>query len=214
MRLLRCGTDAVLVELDTLGEVAAVRAALAAAAGRGELPGLVELVPAARTVLACFEPGTGGRQRLRAVLDHADLEHPPAGAPRRVVLPAVYDGPDLDLVARTAGVGPGEVVRLHSEADYTVAFCGFAPGFGYLSGLPEPLRQARLDSPRERVPAGAIGVAGEFTGAYPRSSPGGWRLIARLADTAEPLFDPLRDPAALLAPGDLVRFEVAGGNTS
>jgi KipI family sensor histidine kinase inhibitor len=210
VRLRRCGADGVLVELASLSEVAAARAALAAAADRGELPDLVELVPAARTVLVAFRPGSGGRQRLRAVLDRADLAHPPAGEPRRVVLPAVYDGPDLDLVARTAGVSTAEVVELHSGAEYTVAFCGFAPGFGYLTGLPEPLRQPRLDSPRASVPAGAIGVAGEFTGAYPRSSPGGWRLIARLAAAAEPLFDPRREPAALLAPGDLVRFEVAG----
>ncbi|HEV2783604.1 MAG TPA: allophanate hydrolase subunit 1 [Actinophytocola sp.] len=209
MRLRRCGADAVLVELGSLGEVAAVRAALAAAADRGELPDLVELVPAARTVLAGFRPGSGGQRRLRAVLDRADLEHPPAERPRRVVLPAVYDGPDLQLVAETAGVSAAEVAELHSGAEYTVAFCGFAPGFGYLTGLPEPLRQPRLDSPRPSVPAGAIGVAGEFTGAYPRSSPGGWRLIARLSPDAEALFDPRREPAALLAPGDLVRFEVA-----
>jgi KipI family sensor histidine kinase inhibitor len=210
VRLRRCGPDAVLVELDSLGEVAAVRAALSAAAGRGELPDLVELVPAARTVLAGFRTGSGGQQALARVLDRADLEHPPAGEPRRVVLPAVYDGPDLDLVAETAGVTPAEVVELHTGAEYTVAFCGFAPGFGYLTGLPQPLRQPRLDSPRASVPAGAVGVAGEFTAAYPRSTPGGWRLIARLADDAAPLFDARRDPPALLAPGDLVRFEVAG----
>ncbi|MFL6143989.1 MAG: 5-oxoprolinase subunit B family protein [Labedaea sp.] len=208
MRLRRCGTDAVLIELDSLDAVAAVRVALAGAAGRGELPGLVELVPAARTVLAGFRPGAGNWQRLTAVLDAADLAHPPAGEPRRVNLPAVYDGPDLDLVARTAGVSPAEVAELHARTEYTVAFCGFAPGFGYLTGLPEPLRQPRLDTPRPRVPAGAIGVAGEFTGVYPRSSPGGWRLIARLARDAEALFDAGREPAALLAPGDLVRFEV------
>lgn len=210
MRLRRCGADAVLVELGSLGEVAAVRAALLAAVDRGELPDLVELVPAARTVLTCFRPGSGARQRLQAVLERADLEHPPAGSPRRVVLPAVYDGPDLDLVAETAGVDVAEVVSLHTGAEYTVAFCGFAPGFGYLTGLPDPLRQPRLDSPRSRVPVGAIGVAGEFTGVYPRSSPGGWRLLGRLADSAEALFDPRREPAALLAPGDLVRFEVTG----
>jgi KipI family sensor histidine kinase inhibitor len=207
VRLLRCGADAVLVELDSSGEVAAVRCALAAAANRGELPDLVELVPAARTVLAGFRAGSGGRRRLAGVLAGADLAHPPAGEPRRLVLPAVYDGPDLELVARTAGLSPAEVAALHSGAEYTVAFCGFAPGFAYLTGLPQRLQQPRLDSPRPSVPVGAIGVAGEFTGVYPRSSPGGWRLIARLGDGARPLFDPRREPAALLAPGDLVRFE-------
>jgi KipI family sensor histidine kinase inhibitor len=206
VRFLRCGPDAVLIEVGSLGEVAAVRAALSAA----DLPDLVELVPAARTVLASFRPGSPGPQRIQALLRDADLEHPAPGEPRRVSLPAVYDGPDLELVARTAGLAVDEVARVHSGAEYTVAFCGFAPGFGYLTGLPESLRQPRLDSPRPKVPAGAIGVAGEFTAAYPRSTPGGWRLIARLADTADALFDPRREPAALLAPGDLVRFEVAG----
>lgn len=206
MRLLRCGPDAVLIEVGSLDEVAAVRAALSAA----KLPGLVELVPAARTVLASFRPGSPWPQRIEAVLRDADRKQPATREPRRVRLPAVYDGPDLELVAGTAGVPVDEVARLHSGAEYTVAFCGFAPGFGYLTGLPEALRQPRLDSPRPKVPAGAIGVAGEFTAAYPRSTPGGWRLIARLADTAEALFDPRREPAALLAPGDVVRFEAVG----
>ncbi|MGQ0840413.1 5-oxoprolinase subunit B family protein [Actinokineospora sp.] len=204
MRLRRCGADAVLVELDSLTAVAAARAALAAA----ELPGLVDLVPAARTVLATFLPGSSGARLLRDVLEQADLATPPAVASREVVLPAVYDGPDLDLVADTAGLSRAAAIALHAGADYAVAFCGFAPGFAYLTGLPEPLCQPRLDTPRARVPVGAIGVAGEFTGIYPRASPGGWRLVARLADAAEALFDPAREPAALLAPGDRVRFEV------
>jgi KipI family sensor histidine kinase inhibitor len=196
----------VLIEVGSLGEVAAVRAALSAA----DLPDLVELVPAARTVLASFRPGSPGPHGIEALLRNADLEHPSTGQPRRVRLPAVYDGPDLELVARTAELSTTEVARLHAGAEYTVAFCGFAPGFGYLTGLPQALRQPRLDSPRPKVPAGAIGVAGEFTAAYPRSTPGGWRLIARLADTADALFDPRREPAALLAPGDVVRFEAVG----
>ncbi|RZS44935.1 KipI family sensor histidine kinase inhibitor [Herbihabitans rhizosphaerae] len=212
MRLLRCGHDAVLVEVDSLVEVDAVRASLLAASGRDELGDLVELVPAARTVLAAFRPGTGehGRQAVREILDAADLAHPVRTSPREITLPVVYDGPDLALVADTAGLSTKDTVAAHTGAVYTVAFSGFAPGFGYLTGLPEPLRQPRLDSPRTSVPAGAVGVAGEFTGVYPRPSPGGWRLIGRLADDAEPLFDPSREPAALLAPGDAVRFEAAG----
>jgi KipI family sensor histidine kinase inhibitor len=96
-----------------------------------------------------------------------------------------------------------EVIDLHTGADYAVAFTGFAPGFAYLTGLPEPLRQPRLDQPRTRVPAGSVAVAGEFTGIYPRSSPGGWRLLGH-TDTV--LFDSRAEPAALLAPGDRVRF--------
>ncbi|MFC5285773.1 allophanate hydrolase subunit 1 [Actinokineospora guangxiensis] len=199
MRLRRCGADSVLVELGSLGEVAAARAVLAG------LPGLVDLVPAARTVLATFSGGVprGVEDALRA----ADLSAVPAPAGETVVLPTVYDGPDLELAATTANLSPDEVVALHTGAEYTVAFTGFAPGFGYLTGLPAPLRQARLASPRTKVPAGAVGVAGEFTGVYPRPSPGGWRLLGRLADGAPPLFDPEREPPALLAPGHRVRFE-------
>ncbi|WHT19211.1 5-oxoprolinase subunit PxpB [Crossiella sp. CA-258035] len=198
MRVLPCGADAVLVELDSAEQVQAVHARLRAA----DLPEVVELVPAARTVLIEVRPGSDGLAAVRELLGWVDPSEPPAIG-REVVLPVVYDGPDLDLVARTAGLSTGEVVELHTGALYTVAFCGFAPGFGYLTGLPEPLRQPRLDSPRERVPAGSVGLAGEYTGAYPRSSPGGWRLIGRTTAT---LFDVDRDPPALLAPGDRVRF--------
>lgn len=201
MQLLRCGVDGLLVELGSLDEVHAVRAALAAAA----LPDVVELVAGARTVLVTVRPGTS-LDPVRAVLRDVDPAQPPQREARRVTLPVVYDGPDLPLVAETAGLSEREVVELHSGAVYTVAFCGFAPGFGYLTGLPEPLRQPRLNTPRARVPAGSVGVAGEFTGAYPRASPGGWRLIGR---TDAALFDPRRDPPALLAPGDEVRIEVA-----
>ncbi|MEU4806683.1 5-oxoprolinase subunit PxpB [Actinosynnema sp. NPDC023587] len=197
MRLRRSGTDAVLVEVDSTGAVEAVRAAVQAAA----LPEVVELVPAARTVLVTARPG--GLPAVRRLLESLRPTDPVDLPTREVVLPVVYDGPDLDLVAATAGLTPDEVVRLHTGAAYAVAFCGFAPGFAYLTGLPEPLRQPRLDSPRTKVPTGSVGVAGEFTAAYPRSTPGGWRLIGR---TGAPLFDPRRDPPALLSPGDRVRF--------
>ncbi len=199
MRLRQCGTDAVLVEVDSLDEVEAVRAAVRAA----NLPEVVELVPAARTVLIATRPG--GLGAVRRALDTVDLTHRVEALSQEVVIPVVYDGPDLELVAETAGTSPDEVVRLHTQATYSVAFCGFAPGFAYLTGLPEPLRQPRLDSPRTKVPAGSVGVAGEFTAAYPRSTPGGWRLIGH---TDAPLFDPRRDQPALLCPGDRVRFRV------
>jgi KipI family sensor histidine kinase inhibitor len=200
MRLRRCGPDAVLVEVSSLDEVEAVRSALAAA----ELPDLVELVPAARTVLASFVPGSGGVGWLRPLLDTVDLGQRATTSSREVVLRVHYDGPDLELVAETAGTDVAGVVSLHTGAQYKVSFCGFAPGFGYLVGLPPELRQPRLDNPRKRVPPGSVGIAGEYTGAYPTASPGGWRLIGRTDAT---LFDSHRDPAALLAPGDTVRFE-------
>lgn len=199
MRLRRCGPDAVLVELASLTEVAAARTALTG------LPGVVDVVPGARTVLVSFSDGVP--RDLAAVLAEVDLSAPPPAAGETVVLPVVYDGPDLELVARTAGLSVEEVVAAHAGAEYAVAFTGFAPGFGYLTGLPPALRQPRLDSPRTRVPEGAVGIAGDFTGVYPRPSPGGWRLLGRLADTAPPLFDPDRTPPALLTPGARVRFK-------
>jgi KipI family sensor histidine kinase inhibitor len=200
VRLLTCGPDALLVELSSPDEVAAVRAAVVKAA----LPDVVEVVPAARTVLVTVRPSSN-LEAVRQLLAGVDVSAPPPRtSAREVTLPVVYDGPDLELVASTAGVTTDEVIALHTGAEYTVAFCGFAPGFGYLTGLPPELRQPRLDSPRPAVPAGSVGLAGEFTGAYPRSSPGGWRLIGRT--TAE-LFDPGRTPPALLEPGDRVRFE-------
>lgn len=192
-----------LIEVGTLDEVDAVRAALAAAVERGALPDLVELVPAARTVLASVTPGAD-LGALWDVLATADLSRPGRRSTREVRIPVRYDGPDLELVAATAGMAVADIVALHVNAEYSVAFTGFAPGFGYLVGLPEPLVQARLDQPRTKVPPGSVGIAGEFTGVYPRSSPGGWRLIGR---TELSLFDPHRDPPALLVPGSRVRFE-------
>ncbi|WP_329788664.1 5-oxoprolinase subunit PxpB [Lentzea sp. DG1S-22] len=195
MLLRRCGTDALLVEVDSLTEVAAVRAALQG------VDGIEELVPAARTVLV-----KGDLHGIRAALKTVDLTQVPATHPREITIPVTYDGPDLDLVAETAGTTADEVVELHTTATYEVAFCGFAPGFGYLTGLPEVLRQPRLDSPRTKVPQGSVGIAGEFTAAYPRATPGGWRLIGRTEIT---LFDPRSETPALLQPGDQVRFVVA-----
>jgi len=172
-------------------------------------------VPAARTVLVQL---AGGRpvpvELIRAMLtdrpapDTADPfaadPHAVASQPAELLIPVHYDGADLDLVARTAELSVAQVVKLHSSAEYTVAFCGFAPGFGYLIGLPEPLRQARLDDSRPSVPAGSVAVAGEFSAVYPRSSPGGWRLLGH---TDVVMFDPAADPPARLTPGDRVRFE-------
>lgn len=206
MRVLRCGRDALLVEVASLEEVSAVRAEVV----RAELDGVVEVVPAARTVLVAARPGSAALDEVRSLLSGLDLSRAAAADPHDggpdVTLPVVYDGPDLQLVASTAGLPAGEVVRLHTAASYTVAFCGFAPGFGYLTGLPPELQQPRLESPRASVPAGAVGIAGEFTGVYPRSSPGGWRLLGRTPTT---LFDASRTPAALLTPGTRVRFEAA-----
>jgi KipI family sensor histidine kinase inhibitor len=199
MRWRRYGTDAVLVECTSTAEVNAVRATVQAAG----LDGLAELVPGARSVLIAARPGTKVLDEVRALVEAADLTRPPAANPREIVLDVRYDGEDLEEVARLTGNTVAEVVELHSGVEYTVAFTGFMPGFGYLTGLPKRLQLSRLDSPRTRVPAGSVGIAGEFSGVYPRSSPGGWRLLGR-TDTV--LFDPRAERPALLAPGDRVRF--------
>ncbi|SFA74965.1 sensor histidine kinase inhibitor, KipI family [Amycolatopsis marina] len=199
MRWRRYGPDATLLDCDSLEQMSAVRAVVSAAGPEH----VTELVPGARSLLIASRDGERGLAAIRALVESADLAHPPTVGGREVVLDVRYDGADLDLVAETAGIGVDEVVELHTGAEYRVAFTGFAPGFGYLTGLPEPLRQARLRTPRTSVPAGSVAIAGEFTGVYPRSSPGGWRLVGH---TEAVLFDPRAERPALLAPGDTVRF--------
>jgi KipI family sensor histidine kinase inhibitor len=157
-------------------------------------PGVIETVPAARTVLVVGELPD---------LDALDLDAEDLGPGAEVLLDVVYDGPDLESVAREVGLGVDEVVRRHSGGAYVVGFCGFSPGFAYLTGLDPALHVPRLATPRTSVPAGAVGIAGEFTGVYPRSSPGGWRL---LGTTDAPVWDTERDPPALLSPGTPVRL--------
>lgn len=205
------GPEALIVDLDGLDAVAVAGAALRDALERGALPGVVDVVPAARTVLVTAPGAPEALRAVRALLDGVDLgAAPDRGAAGTVELPVHYDGEDLELVARDAGWSTADVVAAHTGAELTVAFGGFAPGFAYLTGLPEALHQPRLDTPRPRIPAGAVGVAGEFGGVYPRTSPGGWRLIGRLTEDAPTLFDPDRDPPALLVPGTTVRFRDAG----
>ncbi|WP_224388660.1 allophanate hydrolase subunit 1 [Pseudonocardia sp. ICBG1293] len=199
VRVRPCGGHAVLLEVDDAAGVAAVVAAVRDAV----LPEVRELVPAARTVLVEVAPGAA-TERIVQVARAADTAAGEAGTGTVHTLGVTYDGADLGLVAETAGISVDEVVALHSGAEYRVDFCGFAPGFGYLSGLPEPLRQPRLESSRTAVPAGSVGIADVYSCVYPRRSPGGWRLVGR-TDTV--LFDPAADPPALFTPGDRVRFE-------
>ena len=200
--MLPCGDRALLVEVPDLASVAAVRTALE----RAPLPGQRDLVPAARTVLVVLD-------RPPSDLDVAALRRlaplPPAdvGTAPTVELPVVFDGADLHEVAQLTGRAAGDVVRLLTTVELTVAFCGFAPGFGYLTGLPDELHVPRRDTPRTRVPAGSVALAGPYAGVYPQASPGGWQLVGR---TDAVLFDVDREPPALLMPGTTVLFrEVA-----
>ncbi|HEX8079071.1 MAG TPA: allophanate hydrolase subunit 1 [Jatrophihabitans sp.] len=200
--LLPYGQSAVLVELAAVRDVLPLRDALIAQ----RHPAVLAVVPAARTVLVEFDPDVAPVTELHTLIRHCASA--PADTAARRSEPAVelavrYDGADLESVARECGMGVEEVIRRHCAADYTVQFCGFAPGFGYLSGLDPALRLPRLASPRAAVPAGSVAIAGEFTGVYPRSSPGGWRLLGR---TDAVLFDLDRRPPALLRPGLAVRL--------
>ena len=196
--MLPYGDRALLVEVSDLAAVGAVRAAL----DRSPLPGQRELVPAARTVLVVLD-------RPVSALDLATLRRLPLnaaaddGAAAAVELPVVFDGADLAEVAELSGRSMTEVVALLTTVELTVAFCGFAPGFGYLAGLPEQLHLPRRATPRTRVPAGSVALAGPYAGVYPQASPGGWQLVGR---TDAVLFDVDRDPPALLSPGTGVRF--------
>jgi KipI family sensor histidine kinase inhibitor len=203
-RLLNCGDAAVLVEVDGTAEVLALYSAV----DRQRPAELLDLVPAARTLLVQVEPGTPLEplrrrlQELAASTEPGQLSLEPDA--EELVVPTVYDGEDLDEVATLTGLTVPEVVEAHTGTAWRVAFSGFAPGFAYLTGGDSRLQVPRRSEPRTRVPAGAVALAGEFSGVYPRESPGGWQLLGRTDLT---LWDESRDPPALMTAGRLVRFE-------
>jgi KipI family sensor histidine kinase inhibitor len=216
--LLPAGEEAVLVEVAGLDDVLSLEEALRRVVGAGDSPwsAVTDVVPAARTVLLVTRPGTdldALGTAVRALAARVPLPasrrsaSPTAGAV--VEVPVTYDGPDLDDVARLTGLTPREVVAAHTTRPWRVAFSGFAPGFAYLVGGDQRLRVPRRDHPRRSVPAGAVGLAGEFSGVYPRPSPGGWQL---LGTTTLAVWDVDRDPPALLTPGMTVRFVESGGS--
>ncbi|MDQ6647762.1 MAG: 5-oxoprolinase subunit PxpB [Pseudomonadota bacterium] len=177
-----------------------------------ELPQL-ECVPAYASLLLRFDPlawsGTSAdphqrvRDAVQAALSTPEVDH---AATREHVIPVCYGGaygPDLEDVARHAGLSPDAIIARHGAADYRVGMIGFAPGFPYLLGLDPALAMPRRGDPRQRVPAGSVAIGGEQTGIYPRELPGGWQLIGR---TPLRLFDIDADSPSLLAPGDRVRF--------
>ncbi|WP_435971177.1 5-oxoprolinase subunit B family protein [Streptomyces sp. Qhu_M48] len=200
VRALRVGERAVLVELDDGPETEAFHAELLRRRAAGTLPAVREIVPAARTVLL---DGVGDPDRLAAEVTCWEVRPLPARVGGAISIPVRYDGPDLAEVAGLWGVSVEAAVRIHTTTEFRVAFCGFAPGFGYLTGLDERYGVPRRATPRTAVPAGAVALAGPYTGVYPRSSPGGWQLIGT---TDVVLWDTGREPAALLTPGTRVRF--------
>lgn len=202
------GERAILAEVDDLGQVLGLHAALAATSPAG----IDDLVPAARTVLVAFDPARIAPAAVRAWILSVGEAPPDATAPGPLVeIPTRYDGPDLDETAALLGIRPADLVARHARAEWAVAFTGFAPGFAYLVSDAWRFDVPRLTQPRTRVPAGSVGLAGEFTGAYPRETPGGWRLIGT---TDAPLFDPDATDPVLLAPGSRVRFVSQRGAVS
>jgi KipI family sensor histidine kinase inhibitor len=200
VRIHPVGARALLVEVGSTEEVEALHDELVRRRTAGALPPVAEIVPAATTVLldGLDDPAALARELPGWRIPPVTRDDGPL-----VEVPVRYDGEDLAEVATRWGVPVAEVAAVHSGFEYRVAFCGFAPGFGYLTGLPERLYVPRRPTPRTAVPVGSVALAGGFTGAYPRASPGGWQLIGRTDVT---LWDPDREPAALFAPGVRVRF--------
>jgi KipI family sensor histidine kinase inhibitor len=200
------GDHALLLEFDNTDEVLAWSAAIRDA----ELLGVLDIVPGSRTVLIKLEDAryqAPTRQRLGKLhLTPAAAPDAPADVRADVEIEVVYDGPDLDEVARLTGLTADQVVAAHTGSPWRVGFGGFAPGFAYLVGGDSRLEVPRRAEPRTKVPAGSVGLAGEFSGVYPRESPGGWQLIGRISENQAALWDVDREQPALLAPGMWVQF--------
>lgn len=200
MRFLPVGPRSFLVELDDLDQTLALFDALMA----GPVPGIAEIVPAARTLMIRTEPGIAADPALaRAVKARQPAGTTTLREGETVELPMSYDGEDLTDVARLMDLSVAEVIAAHQAATWQVAFCGFAPGFAYMTGDDPRFRLPRRATPRTRIPAGAVALADRFCGIYPQETPGGWQLIGR---TAVPMWDLSRQPPAILRPGVRCRF--------
>lgn len=200
-RFLPVGPRAFLVELPDLTGTLALFDALAG----DPVPGLAEVIPAARTLMVRTVPGVAADGRLAAAIaaraSRATARREDAA--EAIEIPMAYDGEDLAEVAARLDLTVAEVIAAHQAATWQVAFCGFAPGFAYMTCEDPRFDLPRRASPRARIPAGAVGLAGRFCGVYPKASPGGWQLIGT---TPTPMWDLARDPPALLRPGGRVRF--------
>lgn len=196
------GDQALLLEFDSTADVLAWTDTLT----RAGLPGVVDIVPASRTVLMKLDGPrylAPTRQRLGKLHSEQSVTEGHTADEPDTVIEVTYDGADLDAVAELTGLSTAEVIAAHTGTLWRVGFGGFAPGFAYLVGGDPRLQVPRRDEPRTRVPAGSVGLAGEFSGVYPRESPGGWQLIGR---TDAALFDVTREKPALLTPGMTVAF--------
>lgn len=200
MNILQVGPHALILEFDDQQMVLSFYAEIDRRRQSGWCPSITEVIPAARTIL--LDGLDNPTSTAQEILSWSPQEHSSLVGPL-IEIPTIYDGWDLDEVALRWGMTRKEVVATHVSAHFYVAFCGFAPGFSYLLGLPSELAVPRRSTSRPMVPAGSVALAGEYTGIYPRPSPGGWQLIGH---TNLLLWDESRDPAALLTPGVQVRF--------
>jgi KipI family sensor histidine kinase inhibitor len=201
--LLPCGPTAVMLEVETTEQAAQLAAHLRSMA----ITGIVDLIPAARTVLVCCDAPARLASVEAAVGSFVPGEETALNGVL-VEVPTVYDGEDLASVADATSMSVQEVIELHSSITYQAAFCGFVPGFAYLTGLPPVLRLPRRLNPRARVPGGSVAIGADFTGVYPTASPGGWHLLGR-ATVA--MWDSSRARPSFIEPGDTVRFVPVDG---
>jgi KipI family sensor histidine kinase inhibitor len=195
------GEAALLVEVESPRRAQALASSL-----RADPPtGVLEAVPGMESVLVELDPhGPEPISFIPGLVERLAGVGTDIAVGMLHAIPVVYDGPDLAEVASLTGMTPADVIDAHSGAELRVLFCGFAPGFAYLGDLPPALRVDRLATPRTRTPAGSVAIAGAMSGIYPTDLPGGWRVIGHTDVT---LFDPRRDPPALLLPGDRVQFK-------
>jgi KipI family sensor histidine kinase inhibitor len=208
MKILPYGEGAAYVDLeideapDRAGRTLAVAAKL-----RARLPEADVVVGAGSVALV----GLGAWDEVESIVAEAMTSaEAPHSEPKVHTIDVVYDGPDLEDVARLTGLSVRAIAETHASREYTAELVGFLPGFAYLASVDPRLVVPRREAPRPRVAAGSLGIAGPYTGVYPLASPGGWRLIGRVVDAK--LFDPAREPPALLAPGDRVRFTPCAGH--
>lgn len=204
MRVLPVGQGALLIEFYAQQDVLNYYGEITKRRRQGWFPSIVDVVPAERTILI---NGVNDPEPITNDIVSWSVPQDSSLRGSLVEVPTIYNGEDLDDVARIWDMTREEVVATHTSIDFKVAFCGFMPGFAYLVGLPIELAVPRRSTPRTVVPGGAVALAGEYSGIYPRSSPGGWQIIGR-TDLA--LWDENRDRVALLSPGMRVRFCDAG----
>ena len=205
LRILNVGSSAMLAETEDLSTAMGLASAVTSAREQKDsvFSSITQIVPAARSVLIQYNPAQASKADLSAALRHLDTRTVAKRTTKTVTIPVLYNGDDLQDVARLLHVSPTAVVARHTQHPWEAAFVGFAPGFAYLTGGDPLFDVPRRSSPRLKVPSGSVGLAGTFSGVYPRRSSGGWQLIGT---TTLPMWDERHDPPATIQPGDTVRF--------